>query len=68
MTKLTPRQGELADLLHSPMDLKNIACQMNVQASSVKVSASLLYRKLAVSGRVEMMAREIDRLRKLQHY
>jgi DNA-binding NarL/FixJ family response regulator len=47
------------------MGLQNIAEHMRLQRGSVKVSACRLYRKLAVSGRIEMMAIEIDRLRKL---
>ena len=59
---LTQNESRLYKLLLTGMDQKQIAHEIHATENSIKVYCSRLYRKLEVSGRIELMAKEIERL------
>lgn len=63
MKPLSKRQVELYELLvHTDLPAKQIARRMGIKPESLRSMATLLYAKLVVRDRIELMHREIERL------
>lgn len=61
---LSPRESQLfAQLIGSSDDLANIAYRIGITHGTAKVYSVRVYRKLDVTGRVDLMSREIARLK-----
>jgi len=63
-TELSPRQLELLELLTTTAEpMKQIAHRMCVTEGTCKIYAYRLFTKLGANSRLELMKREITRLR-----
>lgn len=65
--ELTARESQLLEfLIGSGEDTANIAYRMGLTFHTAKVYSSRIYRKLGVGSRIELMSREIERLKSIQ--
>lgn len=60
--KLTPREAELRDRLYGPTTLQQAAYDMGIKINTAKTMTYRIYRKLKISGRIELMADRIEEL------
>lgn len=58
---LAPREQQLFTLLTTTsLEAKQIAHEMGLAEQSARASMHLLYRKLGVKGRIELLVRELQ--------
>lgn len=59
-TSLTPREGEVFQLLLQGMKAREIACELSISPSGVNYFVKRIYKKLQVRSRVELVIRYYD--------
>lgn len=62
--KLTKREVEIFEHLLGEKTLEHIAKELFVELSTIQTHCSHIYQKLQVANRLELMAKEIKRLKK----
>ena len=57
LPKLTPRERQIVDAIKAAASNKEIASRLGLTEQSVKNRLSVLYRKLSVSSRLELLVK-----------
>jgi DNA-binding NarL/FixJ family response regulator len=59
LTRLTPREYEIIQLIGKGMDNQEIAETLNIEEQTARNYVSLIYRKVGAKNRVQMVLRAI---------